>query len=102
MDDTLTYRELPGQGFLDKMLHLNSINEYLIWATGMVVAIVIARIVRSFIKTRMKKSGSKFSSFYLKLESKLFPFIYLFIIFATYHGSIRQPGCLPSEVSLLR
>lgn len=86
MNDTLTYRQIPGSGFLDKMLYLNTVNDYLIWVAVIVGGIVIARIIRSFVKSRVKKSESRLASYYLKLEAKLFPIVYLFIIYAGYHG----------------
>ena len=84
--DTLTYKEIPGHSFVDKMLALNNVNEYIFWAIFIVVGIIIVRVVRSFVKSRISRSTSAFGGYYLKLESKLFPILYLILMYAAYQG----------------
>lgn len=86
MNDTLTYRQIPGHGFFQKMQYLNSVNDYLIWGGVIIGGIIIARIIRSFINSRVKESQTDLARYYIKLESKFFPIVYLFIIYSAYHG----------------
>ncbi|MEO5977532.1 MAG: mechanosensitive ion channel family protein [Chryseolinea sp.] len=86
MNDELPYNKIPGEGFIEKMLYLNSIEAYITCAAVIVVGISIAAFVRRILKSRLKDSKGNVASYYVKLDNYIFPIIYVLICFAALHA----------------
>jgi small-conductance mechanosensitive channel len=76
MNDTLTYQEIPGHSFLDKMLYLNTLQDYLIGFGLLAVGIATIKIFRNLIHKNLERSQSPLLNYFKSVEKYFYPLVY--------------------------
>ena len=84
MNDTLTYRQIPGQTLLDKILYLNSIQDYLVGTLLLAIGIVAIKIVRGVVHKQLTRAQSPFLDYFRQIEKYVYPLIYVALFMTVF------------------
>lgn len=85
MRDSLTYKQIPGSDFFEKMLFLNSIEEYVIALSIVLAGVIVLRISRGLVHRRVSEARASVILYLMKLEKFIFPICYVFLVFVGLH-----------------
>lgn len=84
MNDTLTYQQIPGQTLLDKILYLNSIQDYLVGALLLAIGIVAIKIVRGVVHKQLTRAQSPFLDYFRQIEKYVYPLVYVALFITVF------------------
>lgn len=84
MNDTLTYQQIPGQTLLDKILYLNSIQDYLVGALLLAIGIVAIKIVRGVLHKQLTRAQSPFLDYFRQIEKYVYPLVYVALFITVF------------------
>ncbi|HEY5744948.1 MAG TPA: mechanosensitive ion channel family protein [Chryseolinea sp.] len=84
MNDTLTYQEIPGQTLFDKILYLNSFQDYLIGLFLLAMGIAGIKIIRNVIHKQLRRSGSPFLDYFRQIEKYVYPLAYVALFMTVF------------------
>lgn len=85
MDDSLTYNQIPGKSFIDKMLYLNSTQDYLIWLLLIVTGFAVLKVLRKVIARKLSGEHVPVVAYLLTLETYIYPILCSLILFTAFH-----------------
>lgn len=85
MRDSITYKQIPGSDFFEKMLFLNSIEEYIIALSIVIAGVLLLRISRRLIHRRLSEARASLILYLIKLEKFIFPICYCLLVFISIH-----------------
>lgn len=84
MNDTLTYQQIPGQTLLDKILNLNSLQDYLVGALLLAIGIAAIKIVRGVLHKQLTRAQSPFLDYFRQIEKYVYPLVYVALFMTVF------------------
>lgn len=84
MNDTISYAGIPGDGFWDKVLYLNTLPEYMVALGLLVTGIVVVKIVHRLVLQRLTKAQHPMVVYLQRLERYMYPLIYVVLFYLVF------------------